>query len=149
MATGCVEGSGRGPDRLCGDTQVTRAQPLFWSYRRDKVEICLSQRHSKGLGECTSHPPLAFPASLSGSVWKVRNHFIHLTLSLHIYVQHNPLDNMFLKNWLLADLIKSLSLSSLGEFLTSSVEYCGGQQTMAICFWGACGLRRNITSLKG
>lgn len=74
---------------------------------------------------CISH--WLFPASLWGSVWKVRNYFIHLTLSLNIYVQNNPLDKMFLKNWLLADLIKSMSLSSLGEFPTSSVEYCGGQ----------------------
>ena len=48
----------------------------------------LSQSHD--LVNALHVPHWFFPASLSGSVWKVGNYLIHLTLSLQIYVQNNP-----------------------------------------------------------
>lgn len=117
----------------CGDTQIEQ--------EREGGNLSLCHK-----GECTSPTSPTLP---SQSFRKCMNSEKLLHSPYPCTFTITTILSMLPKDWLFADLIKSMSPSSMGELLTSSVAYCKGQQTMAICFWDACRLRMDITFLSG
>lgn len=139
-----------------------RPKWIMWGHRRVGLSPALIPRTWKAeihisvikarFGAFTSHPHNLI--DFSQPVFQEECEKWGITSSAWIYpctfmFKTIPLDSVFPKKELFIDLIKCKSLNSLGEFLTSSVAYCRGQQTMAICFCRACELRMDFAFLNG